>query len=97
MELTQIFMIPLVFLISLKAQPSTLNYSPLNLKERYFSSLMPLHKNISPFKSVPKLKEFDAEEFIRNLKQAGPELTPTLKGDLPGLYRSIFLSQFQFQ
>lgn len=48
---------------------------------------MPLHKNISPFKSVPRLREFDADEFIRSLKQAGPELTPTLKGDLPGLYR----------
>jgi hypothetical protein len=48
---------------------------------------MPLHKNISPFKSVPKLKDFDADEFMRNLKQAGPELTSPLKGDWPGLYK----------
>jgi hypothetical protein len=48
---------------------------------------MPLHKNISPFKSVPKVKEFDADEFMRNLKQAGPELTSPLKGDWAGLYK----------
>ena len=48
---------------------------------------MPLHKNISPFKSVPKLKEFDYDEFIANLKSASPELTPSLKGDWAGLYK----------
>jgi hypothetical protein len=48
---------------------------------------MPLHKNISPFKSVPKLKTFDAEEFMRSLKQASPELAPSLKGDWAGLYK----------
>ena len=52
---------------------------------------MPLHKSISPFKSVPKLKAFDADEFMRNLKQAGPELAPALKGDCAGLYRFFFL------
>ena len=51
---------------------------------------MPLHKNISPFKSVPKLKVFDADEFMRNLKQASPELAPSLKGDWAGLYRRFF-------
>ena len=60
------------------------------LKERYFSSLMPLHKSISPFKSVPKLKEFDASEFMRNLKSATPELSPSLKGDSSGLYKRFF-------
>ena len=64
--------------------------------ERYFSSLMPLHKSISPFKSVPKLKEFDAEEFLRNLKQASPELAPNLKGDWHGLYRR-FLDSLNFR
>lgn len=59
----------------------------MNPLERYFSSLMPLHKTISPFKSVPKLKEFDADEFIRNLKQCAPELMPSLKGDWQGLYK----------
>lgn len=51
---------------------------------------MPLHRNIYPFKSLPKLKEFDADEFMRSLRQAGPDLTPSLKGDLPGLYRKFF-------
>lgn len=64
--------------------------------ERYFSSLMPLHKSISPFKSVPKLKDFDADEFLRNLKQAGPELAPTLKGEWQGLYRR-FLDSLNFK
>jgi len=59
--------------------------------ERYFSSLMPLHKNLSPFKSVPKLKEFDVEEFMKNLKQAGPDLMPkNIKGDWLGLYKKFF-------
>ncbi|CAF1081943.1 unnamed protein product [Brachionus calyciflorus] len=58
--------------------------------ERYFSTLMPLHKNIYAFKSLPKLKDFDADEFMKSLKQAGPELTPSLKGDLSGLYRKFF-------
>lgn len=49
---------------------------------------MPLHRNIYPFKSLPKLKEFDANEFIKSLKQS--ELTPSLKGDLQGLYRKFF-------
>jgi hypothetical protein len=51
---------------------------------------MPLHRNISPFKSVPKLKEFDSDEFLKNLKQAAPELAPKLKGDWMGLYRRFF-------
>ncbi len=48
---------------------------------------MPLHKNISPFKSVPKLRDFEIDDFLRNLKLAGPELTSSLKGDWTGLYR----------
>jgi hypothetical protein len=40
---------------------------------------MPLQRNISPFRSVPRLKEFDRDEFLRNLKQATPELAPALK------------------
>ena len=53
---------------------------------------MPLHKSISPFKSVPKLKEFDASEFMRNLKSSTQELSPslTLKGDWSGLYKRFF-------
>ena len=61
---------------------------------------MPLHKSISPFKSVPRLKEFNVNEFIRTLKNAGgpAQLLPSsgqtpvnsLKGDLAGLYRRFF-------
>lgn len=58
--------------------------------ERYFSTLMPLQKSITPFKSIPNLKSFDPNEFLRNLKQAGPDLTPTLKGDWAGLYKRFF-------
>jgi hypothetical protein len=59
--------------------------------ERYFSSLMPLQKTISPFKNIPKLKKFDGDEFLRNLKPS--ELSPLgtqLKGDLNGLYKRFF-------
>lgn len=59
----------------------------LLLKERYLSSLMPLQRNISPHKSAPCLKPFDAEEFIKNLEHSGPQLTSVLKGDWVGLYR----------
>lgn len=59
--------------------------------ERYFSSLMPLHKNLSPFKSVPKLKKFDTEEFLQSLKLAGTDLLPkSHKGDWPGFYKRFF-------
>lgn len=59
--------------------------------ERYFSSLMPLHKNLSPFKSVPKLKCFKTDEFLQDLKQLGPDLLPkNSKGDWPGLYKKFF-------
>ena len=61
---------------------------------------MPLHKSITPFKSVPRLKEFDVNEFIRTLKNtSGPtQLLPSsnqspmnaLKGDLVGLYKRFF-------
>jgi hypothetical protein len=61
---------------------------------------MPLHKSISPFKSVPRLKEFNVNEFIRTLKNTGgpTQMLPssiqspmnTLKGDLVGLYKRFF-------
>lgn len=59
--------------------------------ERYFSHLMPLHKNLSPFKSVPRLKQFNAEEFLQDLKTSGPDLMPkNSKGDWQGLYKRFF-------
>lgn len=60
--------------------------------ERYMASLMPLQRNISPHKGPPSLREFDADEFIKTLEQAGPNLTSGVKGDWEGLYRRFFRS-----
>ena len=65
---------------------------------------MPLHKSISPFKSVPRLKDFNVNDFMRTLKNTGgpaaaqllpsssslPSPMNTLKGDLTGLYKRFF-------
>lgn len=56
-------------------------------QERYLGSLMPLQKNISPHKGAPRLKPFDAEEFLKTIEHSGPQLTSGLKGDWVGLYR----------
>jgi len=55
--------------------------------ERYIASQMPLQRHISPFKSAPKVREFDVEEFLSTLEVAGPHLTSSVKGDWIGLYR----------
>ncbi|XP_007908990.1 DENN/MADD domain containing 6Aa isoform X3 [Callorhinchus milii] len=60
--------------------------------ERYVASLMPLQKSISPWKSPPQLKPFIAEEFLKTLEKAGPQLTSRLKGDWIGLYRQFLKS-----
>ena len=60
--------------------------------ERYLTSLMPLAKNISPYKAAPKVKPFNAEEFLASLDSCGPQLTSTLKGDWKGLYSRFFKS-----
>ena len=65
------------------------------LQERYFASLMPLQKSVSPFKSVPRLRLFDANEFVRTLKQSTTSVADVLpasltKGDLTGLYKRFF-------
>ncbi|EDV25356.1 uncharacterized protein TRIADDRAFT_23603 [Trichoplax adhaerens] len=60
--------------------------------ERYITTLMPLQKNISPWKSAPNLKPFDVEEFIRSLNKAGPQLTSDIKGNWQTLYRKFFKS-----
>uniref|UniRef100_A0A8K9WVR0 DENN/MADD domain containing 6Aa n=1 Tax=Oncorhynchus mykiss TaxID=8022 RepID=A0A8K9WVR0_ONCMY len=58
-------------------------------KERYVASLMPLQKNISPWKSPPQLRPFLQEDFMKTLEKAGPQLTSPLKGDWMGLYRQF--------
>ncbi|XP_044182481.1 protein DENND6A-like [Acropora millepora] len=60
--------------------------------ERYVASLMPLQKSISPWKRPPRLRPFDAEEFLTTLEHSGPQLTSRLKGNWVALYREIFKS-----
>lgn len=60
--------------------------------ERYMASLMPLQKDISPFKSAPNASSFKLEDFLDTLEAAGPQLTSPLKGDWKGLYRRFFRS-----
>lgn len=60
--------------------------------ERYMASLMPLQKNISPFKAPPVPNPFNPENFFSSLQQAGPQLTSGIKGDWIGLYKKFFRS-----
>ncbi|KAK7102863.1 hypothetical protein V1264_021024 [Littorina saxatilis] len=58
--------------------------------ERYMASLMPLQRNISPHKGPPRLRPFDADEFLHTVEHSGPQLTSGIKGDWEGLYRRFF-------
>ncbi|XP_041975641.1 protein DENND6B [Aricia agestis] len=58
--------------------------------ERYMASLMPLQKNISPFRAPPIPNPFNPEDFFASLQHAGPHLTTGIKGDWIGLYRHFF-------
>uniref|UniRef100_A0A5K3EHD3 UDENN domain-containing protein n=1 Tax=Mesocestoides corti TaxID=53468 RepID=A0A5K3EHD3_MESCO len=58
--------------------------------EQYISTLMPLHRDISPFRCVPELNRFNMDDFFRTLERAGPRLTCDVKGDWVGLYKSFF-------
>ncbi|VDM42936.1 unnamed protein product [Toxocara canis] len=49
--------------------------------ERYLSSLMPLQKQMSPFKAVPQARPFIVDEFLLGLDDTGPALTCGVKGD----------------
>lgn len=60
--------------------------------ERYLASLMPLARNISPYRAAPKVKPFNQEEFLSSLENCGPQLTSNVKGDWEGLYRRFFKS-----
>ncbi|XP_065166347.1 protein DENND6B [Atheta coriaria] len=60
--------------------------------ERYMASLMPLLKNISPFKAAPMPLPFNPDQFFAMLETAGPQLTSGIKGDWIGLYRRFFKS-----
>jgi len=60
--------------------------------ERYIASLMPLLKNISPFKVAPKPLPFNPDVFFATLELTGPKLTSGVKGDWVGLYKKFFRS-----
>ncbi|XP_035792936.1 chaperone protein DnaK-like [Anopheles albimanus] len=60
--------------------------------ERYMASLMPLQKDISPFRSAPQPNPFRQEDFLATLDECGPQLTSTCRGDWEGLYRRFFSS-----
>ncbi|XP_055601471.1 uncharacterized protein LOC129750540 [Uranotaenia lowii] len=60
--------------------------------ERYMASLMPLQKDISPFKSAPLPNPFKQEDFLATLEECGPQLTSTCKGDWENLYKRFFAS-----
>lgn len=60
--------------------------------ERYIASLMPLQKDISPFKATPIPELFNPDDFLATLSSSGPQLTTGIKGDWVGLYRRFFRS-----
>lgn len=60
--------------------------------ERYMASLMPLQKDISPFKAAPNPHQFKQDDFLATLEQSGPQLTAPLKGNWEGLYKRFFRS-----
>lgn len=60
--------------------------------ERYLASLMPLQRDISPFKAPPVIPPFNPDDFLKTLETSGPHLTTGIKGDWPGLYRKFFRS-----
>ncbi|VDN55859.1 unnamed protein product [Dracunculus medinensis] len=64
--------------------------------ERYISTLMPLRKQISPFKAVPQARPFIVDEFLSTLDEASTSVTCGIKGDWNGLYRK-FLSSKNFE
>lgn len=60
--------------------------------ERYIGSLLPLLKNISPFKATPTPLPFNPDDFFAKLDTSGPQLTSGIKGDWIGLYKKFFRS-----
>lgn len=60
--------------------------------ERYMASLMPLQRDISPFKAAPTPNQFKQDDFLQTLETSGPQLTSTLRGDWEGLYKRFFRS-----
>lgn len=75
--------------------------------ERYLSSLMPLRKEMSPFKvyfislsksislfqSIPSVRPFVIQNFLMTLEEAGPSLTCGIKGDWTGGTQFVCISR----
>jgi hypothetical protein len=55
--------------------------------ERYLASLMPLKRDVLPWKLPPQLKPFDVQHFLGSLEIQGPQLTSKVKGSWSDLYR----------
>lgn len=64
--------------------------------ERYVTSLMPLKKQINPFKPIPSPNPFDVKKFMSTLDRQGPHLSSSVTGDWPILYREFFKRQTNF-
>jgi hypothetical protein len=60
--------------------------------ERYLASLMPLKRDVSPWRPPPQLKPFDVESFLKGVEGSGPHLTSGVKGNWTGLYRRFLTS-----
>uniref|UniRef100_A0AC35TZF9 UDENN domain-containing protein n=1 Tax=Rhabditophanes sp. KR3021 TaxID=114890 RepID=A0AC35TZF9_9BILA len=60
--------------------------------ERYITTLMPLHKNISLFNPIPQISGFVVEDFLQSLSDINPLASFGFKGDLGGLYRKFLKS-----
>ncbi|XP_064399646.1 protein DENND6A-like [Halichondria panicea] len=60
--------------------------------ERYLASLMPLKRDVSPWRPPPQVKVFDLPTFLETVEGAGPQLTTGIKGNWTGLYKRFVLS-----
>ncbi|KRX91462.1 Protein DENND6B, partial [Trichinella pseudospiralis] len=64
-----------------------LTHSFLFPLEQYLANMMPLQKDISPWKDAPRLREFDKEEFLKFVENADLPSRTGIKGDWINLYR----------
>ncbi|KFD54827.1 hypothetical protein M513_04261 [Trichuris suis] len=65
--------------------------------EQYVTNAMPLTKDISPWKEPPKSPQFELDEFIKAVENAGLPTVAGVKGDWIGLYRAFCETKnFQF-
>lgn len=61
--------------------------------ERYAATcLMPLKREINPWKSPPQIKQFRAENFFASIDSKGPQLTTKIKGNWMNLYQAFVRS-----